>query len=190
MSRTIKYSIAFPPRKDAEGRYLCRTCGVVLDGRKTSFCSQACRDDALIRCWPSEARRQVKARDKEVCAGCGLDCAAAKKIIQTAGRECWGQGVRWNGQIGRISGYEAVWQFLATKPRSHLWEANHIVPVVEGSGGCGLDNLETLCIWCHRDHTAELRRRMAMARRLSSGQLEIEVEGIALDDSEAPGQRS
>jgi 5-methylcytosine-specific restriction endonuclease McrA len=50
------------------------------------------------------------------------------------------------------------------RPRS-LWEADHIMPVVEGGGGCGLDNIRTLCVPCHRRETAALAARRAAARR-------------------------
>lgn len=49
--------------------------------------------------------------------------------------------------------------------RDRFWDADHIVPVVEGGGGCGLDNYRTLCIWCHRDETAALAKRRAQARQ-------------------------
>ncbi|HUW14746.1 MAG TPA: HNH endonuclease signature motif containing protein [Anaerolineae bacterium] len=41
------------------------------------------------------------------------------------------------------------------------WHADHIVPVVDGGGACGLDNLRTLCWRCHRSETRKLRRRLA-----------------------------
>ncbi len=31
----------------------------------------------------------------------------------------------------------------------HLWEADHIVPVKDGGGCCGLENYRTLCRKCH-----------------------------------------
>jgi len=46
-----------------------------------------------------------------------------------------------------------------------LWEADHIVPVVEGGGECGIDNYRTLCIACHRAETAKLAARRAEKRR-------------------------
>ena len=46
-----------------------------------------------------------------------------------------------------------------------LWDMDHIVPVVEGGGECDLDNLRTLCIWCHKRVTAELAARRAEERR-------------------------
>lgn len=45
------------------------------------------------------------------------------------------------------------------------WEADHIVPVVEGGGQCGLENYRTLCVPCHKRVTAELAARRAAARR-------------------------
>ena len=59
----------------------------------------------------------------------------------------------------------------------HLWEADHIKPVIEGGGQCGLENLRTLCLRCHRRATAELARRRALARRgqkdAASGQTQL-----------------
>ena len=37
------------------------------------------------------------------------------------------------------------------------WEADHIVPLVDG-GGFGMDNLQTLCKDCHRTKTAKENR--------------------------------
>lgn len=44
------------------------------------------------------------------------------------------------------------------KHRKSWWEADHIVPVVEG-GDSNLENIRTLCIPCHRGVTTELRLR-------------------------------
>jgi hypothetical protein len=38
---------------------------------------------------------------------------------------------------------------------------DHVIPVCEGGGLCGLDGYRTLCIPCHRKVTAELRARLA-----------------------------
>lgn len=46
-----------------------------------------------------------------------------------------------------------------------LWEMDHVVPVTEGGGRCGLENLRTLCRPCHVDATAALAKRLAHARR-------------------------
>lgn len=46
-------------------------------------------------------------------------------------------------------------------PARSLWEADHIVPVIEGGGECGLAGLRTLCTACHLRETRALRRRLA-----------------------------
>jgi len=47
---------------------------------------------------------------------------------------------------------------------SDWWDADHIVPIIEG-GKNELANLRTLCLACHRGHTAALARRRADARK-------------------------
>jgi 5-methylcytosine-specific restriction endonuclease McrA len=49
--------------------------------------------------------------------------------------------------------------------RTTYWDADHILPVVEGGGGCGLNNLRTLCQPCHKRATRELAARRAKDRR-------------------------
>ena len=47
----------------------------------------------------------------------------------------------------------------------HLWQADHITPVIEGGGECGIENYRTLCTPCHKKETAELARRQAEKRK-------------------------
>jgi 5-methylcytosine-specific restriction endonuclease McrA len=58
------------------------------------------------------------------------------------------------------------WDLAGYTGRS-LWEADHIVPVVEGGGECDLSNLRTLCLRCHRMATLGLHLRRAEARQLA-----------------------
>lgn len=45
------------------------------------------------------------------------------------------------------------------------WQADHIIPVVEGGGECGLENMRTLCTAHHKEVTKALAGRRAEARR-------------------------
>lgn len=45
------------------------------------------------------------------------------------------------------------------------WQADHIVPVAEGGGQCGLDGYRTLCRACHARETGLLRRRLNAAKK-------------------------
>lgn len=94
----------------------------------------------LIRSDHSYARRRVLERDRGSCALCPALCRHfAHYLPAQAG--------------GRVA-----------NPDGPAWEMDHVVPVVEGGGECGLDNLRTLCVPCHRRVTRELRARMAARR--------------------------
>lgn len=54
-----------------------------------------------------------------------------------------------------------------TDPTRSWWEADHIVPVSEGGGGCGPEGYRTLCLPCHRRETAKLAARLAAKRRVA-----------------------
>lgn len=48
-----------------------------------------------------------------------------------------------------------------TTHRKTAWDADHIIPVVEGGGQCGLENYRTLCHICHKKATKALAARRA-----------------------------
>lgn len=147
--------------KGLNGRNLCRQCQAEVPKGRRTFCSDACVHHWSIRTNPGYVRQQVFRRDKGVCALCGLDTVAWAKARD---RE-------WAAlQKGRsVDASMAREQFRRHYPhyfqRQTWWDADHIVPVVEGGGECDLDNYRTLCIPCHRQETAKLAARRAEARR-------------------------
>jgi 5-methylcytosine-specific restriction endonuclease McrA len=98
-----------------------------------------------LRTDPGYLRDKVLERDRGICASCGVDCLHAEL------------------QLKRLRGAARLKACLAwgLRPgsRKSLWDADHIVPVVEGGGECDLENLRTLCLKCHRTVTAELLKR-------------------------------
>lgn len=38
------------------------------------------------------------------------------------------------------------------------WQADHILAVAHGGGGCGLDNFQTLCLKCHKGKTKNMHK--------------------------------
>lgn len=109
---------------------------------------------------------QIFERDGGCCKRCGLNLrdfdvamASYKKLYYRFAHD-WGSSER---QLAARS-----WPFpgdllktLGFDSRGHLWEANHIVGVSEGGDFLDPDNLETLCLPCHKKHTAALRKRLA-----------------------------
>lgn len=53
---------------------------------------------------------------------------------------------------------------LKTRIRKTLWDADHILPVVEGGGECDIENIRTLCLRCHRGVTMQLRERLRLMK--------------------------
>jgi 5-methylcytosine-specific restriction endonuclease McrA len=144
-------------RKGANGRILCRWCDLEVPKGRLTFCSDYCVQEWRLRSDPGYLREKVLERDGGVCAGCGIDCLeAARQLKRLRGAARlkasldWGVGGGSGGASGRVV-------------RKTLWDADHIVPVVEGGGECDLANIRTLCLKCHRAATADLRRRRQSA---------------------------
>lgn len=131
------------------GRGLCRWCSLEVPRGRFTFCSEFCVHEWKLRSQPAYLREQVLERDRGVCAFCGVDTIAAARKL------------RFSRGAHRISLLD-FWG-LRARSRKTLWDADHIVPVVEGGGECDLENIRTLCLRCHRFATAQLRKRIRNA---------------------------
>lgn len=154
--------------RDGSGNPLCRECGGEVRRPRRTLCSQTCVDALLVRTSPSAARGRVFERDRGVCASCGLDTEVKKRaLLRMRRKNPTAEAMQASRELA--AGFERAVTILTRHPRvavrRSLWEADHVWPVVEGGGGCGLDNLRTLCIPCHHPATAELAGRRAAARR-------------------------
>lgn len=159
--------------KGPNGRALCRRCSVEVPPARRTFCSDACIEEWKVRTNPTFARRLVFKRDAGVCALCRLDCDAAERQLHDMVAELRRRGVplhclHASWPVAAKDFFLACERFGWRRPGPFvptLWQMDHVVPVVEGGGACGLDNLRTLCLPCHRDVTNQLRRRRASMRR-------------------------
>jgi 5-methylcytosine-specific restriction endonuclease McrA len=139
------YARASELPKGEAGRALCRWCALEVPAPRRTFCSEWCVHEWRLRTDPGYLREQVLARDRGICAICRTDTI-----------EAWLQMKRARGE--RRAKRLAHWG-LTRMNRKSLWDADHIVPVVEGGGECDLSNIRTLCIRCHQKVTLELRQR-------------------------------
>jgi 5-methylcytosine-specific restriction endonuclease McrA len=124
----------------------------ILAARRRTFCSEYCVHQWRLRSDPGYLRDHVFLRDRGVCALCETDAVAAYAGLK-----------RSRGRV-RQEQLE-MWGLRSVNSRRSLWDADHIRPVAEGGGECDLENLRTLCLPCHREVTADLRRRLARATR-------------------------
>lgn len=162
--RTMKGGRVDPSalRVGPSGRVLCRYCQVEVPVGRITFCSSSCVREWKVRTDKHFARRMVFRRDRGICARCGTSCPAWLKGLKREWKEIGTIEERPIREAARRSFRSGNPDFFR---RSTFWDVDHIVPVVEGGGSCGVDNLRTLCIFCHRQVTAELNRKRASERR-------------------------
>jgi 5-methylcytosine-specific restriction protein A len=144
---------------------------------------------------PATQRRLVNERDHGVCALCGVNAEQRARQVRDWERVIRWLARRHFFDLldrGELKPYKrhpgddcpahqwdaASWADAATRDEivrrfgpgivsanGHTWEADHIIPVIEGGGECDLSNLRTLCLKCHREQTAALAKRRAAARK-------------------------
>lgn len=147
------------------------------------WCSPACSTAYRIANDTKFARAQVEHRDRGVCSTCGTDTRALARHLHSLARAVSLARFKRDpsGTWHQVDSPEAqdaarqLWDALRSAgvpvrpgetPTSqppvlelpHLWEADHVQPVVKGGGGCGLDNLVTLCRACHGRKTRLARQ--------------------------------
>jgi 5-methylcytosine-specific restriction protein A len=169
--------------KGPNGRCLCRWCRTEVPKGRYTYCSDDCVHEWRVRNDSRYMRAQVFKRDKGVCAECGRETfklAAELAMERTAtwlGR--FSSSVKsveaykaWRARIDKLvaEGFSEHRLLQASEGGGSLWDADHVNPVIEGGGTCGLENIRTLCIPCHKAETKKLAKRRAEARRQSKGQ--------------------
>jgi len=125
----------------------CKWCG---KPSKWTWCSDECKDEAYVRMGFSDS--YVRKRDKGICAKCGMDCTWLKKQLTILKQMQFRHRVSTRKELKEAFG--PWWSSY-----NRLWQADHIVPVCEGGGCCGLENYQTLCLRCHKEDTKEIHKR-------------------------------
>jgi len=163
------------------GRGLCRQCHVEVPQGRRTFCSDACVHEWKLRSDPGYARVRLYERDRGVCAVCGLDTRALVQKIERewdrarakqhlteeqyihdwAYRLTHGQDITLEKILKK---YKIPMHRWCGSRSMGIWDADHITPVIEGGGECGLDNFRSLCLGCHRGETTKLAGRRAKER--------------------------
>jgi 5-methylcytosine-specific restriction enzyme A len=128
------------PDRNAAGEPVCRWCRRLVQLPRRTFCCDECVHEWKIRSSPWYVRRQVKRRDKGTCQLCGFNVVKAHR--------------EWTRSKPAAGDRAARKAWRAARPR---WEADHIVPVADGGGECGLENYRLLCRACHVAITSEWR---------------------------------
>ena len=169
---------SYIPRRDEGGAKLCSMhgCPNRLQGRQRRWCSKKCGSDAFASWDWKAARGLVYERDRGVCSNCGINTEDLRKAFRwfndwlhkedaRAGNSLRGVTFRTEPTLRSLMSAKGIPKHLALE--DNFWQADHIIPLAEGGKLCDLDNLRTVCIPCHKKHTAALAARLAQQRRVA-----------------------
>jgi len=129
--------------KTEEGLTCCRWCSKGVKPPRRTICSPECVHEVMLRTHGRYLRECVYGRDKGICAICNTDTKSIAKIALTLNGE---------ERENYLKGYNINMNRKIKKRKfgGSLWDADHIIPVKDGGGQCGLENIRTLCISCHK----------------------------------------
>jgi len=156
-------------------RALCRQCNAEVPVGRRSFCGDQCVDRWKIKTNPTYVRTKLYARDHGVCTICGIDCKAlVKKLEKLEDKNGPKNQYTWEYENNILKNVKLMTKLQELKIPVHryrsrpwygIWDADHIIPVIEGGGECGLDNYRTLCCQCHKQETAKLAAKRAKSTK-------------------------
>ena len=130
----------------------CKWCGEKFTGRV--WCSKECRREGYVRM--GYVAGYIFERDRGICVRCRIDTVWLKKKVREI------QSIWRKYQHISYSEFWASYGSWGTDLYKRYWEADHIIPVCEGGGCCGLENYQTLCLRCHKEDSARLSKRRAV----------------------------
>lgn len=156
----------------------CAWCGgpfpsvALAQGIDSTYCSQECAERGRLgrggMFASTRVRAQVFGLEGGVCQKCGIDAHALfVRIAALEPPERLSALCNANWQLPKSG--PALERLLQRPKEGDFWQADHIKAVSEGGGGCGLDNLQTLCTPCHRVETEKLRSRLRLSGGIDDG---------------------
>jgi len=134
--------------KTQDGLTCCRWCNKGVMPPRRTLCSKECAHEIRLRTDGNYLRSCVYNRDKGICAICNID---TKKIVKTA----LSLNLFERNEYLQSLNISLKRKIYIRKFGGSLWDADHIIQVRDGGGCCGLDNIRTLCISCHKIITAQ-----------------------------------
>ena len=114
-----------------------------------------------------QLRALIFGRDRGVCALCGWDTYAFQGLLAAQDVRLRLQYDQWTAPEQMAKARRAILSALGIPfDRQEFWDADHKVPRILG-GEDARDNLQTLCILCHRHKTATAAPTTAKLLRLN-----------------------
>lgn len=144
----------------------CTWCGDPVGSGRISWCSDRCVEAFKLRCDSAHQAEYVAKRDRMTCWACGRDIEAARAEFAAELASEFERTRTVGLSVDEIRAVkiarEARRAELEAKHgygRGRWYEVDHVLPVCEGGGLLGPDNLRLICGACHAAATRELHGR-------------------------------
>lgn len=136
-------------QKGPNGRPLCTWCQKEVPTGRRTWCSHKCVDQYRMATDWQYLSSKIYERDKGICQSCGVD---TKEIREQLNRDQKEMKER------------REWPCYPKGYFRRTYDIDHIIPVEDG-GKSIMENLQTLCVACHKKKTAEQARNKALRKR-------------------------
>ncbi len=149
------------------------TSKVILRGQNAFLtCSQQCARSMQRLRYHRSLRSSVRERDKGVCENCKLDTLHLfTELKRTTDTSQWFQSLKDHFPRGGMMRGHVDWMSSliegdnASLNEGNFWHADHICAVADGGGLAQLEDMQTLCLPCHKVKTAQECTQRAKKKR-------------------------
>lgn len=149
------FSLALLPKPQGQ----CAWCNERQTKGKRKYCSEDCQESAYIYSYPQSPASKMFVflqRQGCVCLGCGecFDCEITRRI---EGCLAWIERHAKDHPRSAMEKPEFVTFHSLGNGTGELWHVDHILPIFKGGQGVGLENIQVLCVPCHKQKTVRER---------------------------------
>ena len=162
------------------GRRLCRWCGTEVPVGRRTFCSDKCVNEWMIRSSPAHVRELIYKRDLGKCASCGIDTRYQKIELEDVLKAC-----EYDEEDDRYAALLKKYKLTVKEAKKSLWQADHIIPVAENGGLCGLENYQSLCTSCHKQKTKSQSQKSRQEKKMKK--MEEKASQVNRSDDKVAG---
>lgn len=130
--------------------------------RRRKYCSNECADSAFYYCCPQNptTRMHVLLKLQDcACAGCGEIFDTEIDQLVDKHWEHILKMKRLNYNKSYYGALDKVKLGMIGNGTGDKWQVDHIIPIHRGGRGIGLDNIQVLCVPCHKKKTIWERRQ-------------------------------
>ena len=173
-----------------EGGLLCSMCFEEIDtsgeghnlhtDKKDFFCGRRCFQAFLHRTSGGTLRKAIFDIEHGICQVCGLDahrlCVRLRPIKSFHERQKLVLDTTAGHPLCPGWSSKTLDRLVSVPSEGHAWQMDHIIEVAAGGGGCGLENVQTLCVPCHSLKTRQYVQTSAQMKRTKRAALERSIQ--------------